>query len=175
MRLLGVAARELAGKRVQLVFAATGKTVATVTLGPDGRFAAERAAATAQAARVRQGALRRQGRRRELADAEARAQDARSRRSPPDADRVTIAGRVVRPLATRPKDRAITVQRVVACKSVEAVATAQPKPSGAFSVTVRAPAGQSAAVYRLLTKVRTSTRSKALARTFTLPRAVDFR
>ena len=91
------------------------------------------------------------------------------------ADRVTIAGRVVPPLALKLADRAITVQRVVACSSVETVATVKPKRNGAFSVTVKAPAGQSAAVYRLTTKVRKSARSKSLARTFTLPRAVDFR
>jgi hypothetical protein len=174
VRLLGVAARELAGSRVQLVFAATGKTVATATLGADGRFAASaplppRKLRSSDKARYvakvgRESSLTLKLVRRMLVTKVTSA-----------ADRVTIAGKVVPPLATGRKDRAITVQRVVACKSVETVATVQPKRSGAFSITVRPPAGQSAAVYRLMTKVRVSARSKALARTFTLPRAVDFR
>ena len=174
VRLLGVAARELAGRSVQLVFAATGKVVATARLGADGRFAAAaplppKKLRTSDKARYvakvgGESSLTLKLVRRMLVTKVSSA-----------ADRVTITGRVVPPLATGRKDRAITVQRVVACKSVETVATAQPKKSGAFSVTVRAPAGQRAAVYRLMTKVRTSARSKALARTFTLPRAVDFR
>ena len=87
---------------------------------------------------------------------------------------VTIAGKVVRPLATRSKDRTITLQRIVACQKVETVKTLVPAKSGAFSVTVNAPAGQKAAVYRLSTRVRKNTRTKKLATTFTLPRAVDF-
>ena len=40
VRLLGVAAREFAGRKVQLVFGATGKTVAEVTVGANGHFTA---------------------------------------------------------------------------------------------------------------------------------------
>ena len=40
VRLLGVAAREFAGRKVPMVFGATGKTVATVTVGADGHFTA---------------------------------------------------------------------------------------------------------------------------------------
>ena len=52
--------------------------------------------------------------------------------------------------------------------------TFAPAKSGSFSITVNAPAGQKAAVYRLSTRVRKNTRSKRLTTTFTLPRAVDF-
>jgi hypothetical protein len=88
--------------------------------------------------------------------------------------KVTIAGRVIGPLAAGAKDRAITLQRVVACKSTETVKKFMPAKSGAFSITVAAPPGQKAAVYRLSTRVRKSAKSKALTNTFTLPRAIDF-
>ena len=93
----------------------------------------------------------------------------------PGAGRVTIAGRVVGPLAPTAKDRRITLQRVVACRSAETLTTFAPTAGGAFSVTVKAPAGQQAAVYRLFTSVRATARSRTLTRTYTLPRAVDFR
>ena len=70
--------------------------------------------------------------------------------------------------------RTITLQRVVACKRAETVKMFAPARNGSFSVTVDAPAGQRAAVYRLSTRVRKSTRAKGLTTTFTLPRAVDF-
>ena len=89
-------------------------------------------------------------------------------------DKVTIAGKVIGPLATRPSDRSIALQRVVACKKAETVKKFSPAKSGAFSVTVDAPPGQKAAVYRLSTRVRRNARSKGLTNTFTLPRAVDF-
>jgi hypothetical protein len=81
---------------------------------------------------------------------------------------------VIGPLAASSKDRTITLQRVVACKSAETVRTFAPTTSGSFSVTVNAPAGQKAAVYRLSTRVRKNERAKRLTTTFTLPRAVDF-
>jgi hypothetical protein len=77
-------------------------------------------------------------------------------------------------LAGKAKDRTITLQRVVACKRAETVKTFAPARNGSFSVTVDAPAGQKAAVYRLFTRVRKNTRTKSLTTTFTLPRAVDF-
>ena len=63
---------------------------------------------------------------------------------------------------------------MVACKKAETVKTFSPAKSGSFSITVNAPAGQKAAVYRLSTRVRKNARSKELTTTFTLPRAVDF-
>jgi hypothetical protein len=89
--------------------------------------------------------------------------------------KVTIKGRVVPPLAAKPKDRTITLQRVVSCMKTETVTTFRPGTTGAFSVTVPAVPGQIAAVYRLSTRVRSSAKDKRLKATFTLPRAVDFR
>jgi hypothetical protein len=89
--------------------------------------------------------------------------------------KVTIAGRVIGPLALRAKDREIVLQQRVTCTKLVTVSRFKPSASGAFKVTVRAPAGASAAVYRLRTKVRASTHGSRLSSTFTLPRAIGFR
>jgi uncharacterized repeat protein (TIGR01451 family) len=173
VRLLGVAAREFAGRKVGVVFGATGKTVAEVTVGADGHFTAT--------APLPEKKLRNSNKARYVAKVGSEASLALklARRMlvtkvAAAGNRVTIAGKVVRPLATKPKDRIITLQRIVACKTAETLKTFAPAKSGSFSVTVNAPAGQKAAVYRLSTRVRNNTRTKKLTKTFTLPRAVDF-
>jgi hypothetical protein len=88
---------------------------------------------------------------------------------------VTIAGRVIPPLALTPKDRVITLQRLVTCSKAQDIARIAPRRDGSFRVTVPAPPGQSAAVYRLRTKVRVGPKTKRLGRTYTLPRAIDFK
>lgn len=77
-------------------------------------------------------------------------------------------------LARRAADRAIEVQRRRSCSSTEVVARVKPAKDGRFRVTLAAPAGERAAVYRLRAKVRRSAASPRLFDTFTLPRAVDF-
>ena len=173
VRLLGVAAREFAGRKVSMVFGATGKTVATATVGADGHFTAT--------APLPAKKLRNSNKARYVAKIGSEASLALklARRMlvtkvAAAGSRVTIAGRVIGPLATRSKDRTITLQRIVACKNAETVRTFAPAKSGSFSITVNAPAGQRAAVYRLSTRVRKNTRTKKLTTTFTLPRAVDF-
>ena len=88
--------------------------------------------------------------------------------------KVTIAGRVVGPLAARAGDRVIEVQRRRSCAETEVVAKVKPGKDGRFRVTLAAPAGERAAVYRLRARVRRSAASTRLFDTFTLPRAVDF-
>ena len=173
VRLLGVAAREFAGRKVRVVFGATGKTVAQVTVGADGHFTAT--------APLPEKKLRNSNKARYVAKVGSEASLALklARRMlvtkvAAAGNRVTIAGKVIGPLATKSKDRTITLQRIVACKKAETVKTFAPAKSGSFSVTVNAPAGQKAAVYRLSTRVRKNTRTKGLTKTFTLPRAVDF-
>ncbi|MEO8688975.1 MAG: hypothetical protein ABI611_12255, partial [Solirubrobacteraceae bacterium] len=174
VRLIGVADTAFAGRRVDLVFGPTGKVVARPTVGPDGSFAAS--------APLPPVGLRNSNR----ARYEARIGSKRSlklklaRRMLVTAIRgaggkVTITGKVIGPLAPRAKDRKIVLERRVTCSRLVTVTRLRPRAGGAFRVTVTAPAGQSAAVYRLSTRVRTSLRSPRLARTFTLPRAVDFR
>ena len=174
VQLLGVADRRYVGQPVKLVFAPAAKVVATAVVATDGRFSAtaplppRRLRSSAKArylARIgSESSLNLKLFRRMLVT-----------RVSFIAGKVTIAGRVVPPLAPKATDRMIVLQRIVACKKVETVARFKPKASGSFSVTVPSVAGQRAAVYRLSTRVRRTARGKRLAATFTLPRAVDFR
>ena len=85
--------------------------------------------------------------------------------------RVTITGRVVRPLAS--PVRAITLKRQVSCTKDTVVTRFKPRSNGRFKVTVTAPKNLGTAVYRMTTKVRNSSTGRSLFDTFTLPRAVD--
>ena len=136
------------GRKVRLVFGATGKTVATVTVGADGHFTAT---APLPAKKLRNSNKARYVAKigSEVSLALKLARRMLVTKVAAAGDKVTIAGKVIGPLAARSKDRTITLQRVVACKSAETVKTFAPAKNGSFSVTVNAPAGQKAAVYRL--------------------------
>ena len=171
--LVGVAARTFAGSRVTIMFTATRKTVARPVVGSDGRFSATaplppRAIRSTNAARyqARIGSERSPALKlvRRIQVTTLRASDGR----------VTIAGRVVKPLARRKVDRAITLMRQVTCEHSEPIARVMPRADGRFSVTVAAPPGERAAVYRLQTDIRRTPTSRRHFETFTLPRAVDF-
>ena len=88
--------------------------------------------------------------------------------------KLVVTGTVTRPLAARKADRAVELQRRVSCTRDERVATAMPRPDGSFRITVAVPPGQTAAVYRLRTRVRQSAASTGAVNTFTLPRGVNF-
>ena len=173
VRLIGVADKQFAGKTVSLVFAATGKTVARAKVQPDGSFSAS---APLPAAKLRNSNKARYqaqiGAQRSLNLKLARRLLVTSVKAA--GGMVTIKGRVVGPLAASAKDRVIALQQVLACSKTKRIATLKPRANGSFAVTVPAPVGQRAAVYRLSTRVRESTRAKRLTETFTLPRAVDF-
>jgi len=85
--------------------------------------------------------------------------------------KVTIAGRVIRPLA-KPV-RKITLKRRVSCRKMVVVKRFMPRRDGSFRVTVAAPKGQDAAVYRLQTRVRKHYTNPKTYPTFTLPRGVN--
>jgi hypothetical protein len=173
VQLLGVADRRLAGQKVSLVFSATGKVVATAVVGADGHFKAT--------APLPPRGLRNSDRARYVARVGGQsslnlklARRMLVTRVGSAGGKVTITGLVVPPLAGKAKDRTITLQRVVACKKTETVTKFRPSGNGSFSVTVPAVPGQSAAVYRLSTRVRSSAKGSALKTTYTLPRAIDF-
>jgi len=170
VRLLGVADRRLAGKVVSLRFKHTGSTVAQTTVQPDGSFSA---VAPLPARRLRASndaryealvgserslALKLQ---RRMVISAARSRDGR----------VTLSGRVVGPL-NRPI-AAITVTRRVSCRRSEVVTRVKPGRDGRFRVTVQAPKGELAVVYRLSTRVRRSTTNRKTFPTYTLPRAIS--
>jgi hypothetical protein len=87
------------------------------------------------------------------------------------AGKVTIAGRVVPPLGA--PVRTVVLKRRISCKQTEVVKRFKPAADGSFRVTVKAPKGVGAAVYRLSTSVRKTRTNPKLYPTFTLPRAVE--
>ncbi|MGH2968973.1 MAG: hypothetical protein ACRDK0_07900, partial [Solirubrobacteraceae bacterium] len=87
------------------------------------------------------------------------------------ANRVTIAGRVVRPLGQ--PVQTVVVKRRLACGRYQVVKRFKPRDDGSFRVTLPGPAEAVAAVYRMQTRVRKFTTNPKLFPTFTLPRFVD--
>ena len=170
VRLLGAADRRFIGKRVAIVFTATGRTVAHATVGQDGIF---RATAPLPAASLRgtnraryqakiggEKSLRLKLMRRMAVTGVSSA-----------AGKVTIRGRVLPPLGA-PK-RSITLKRRVSCTRSVTVQRIHPDSHGRFKVTVNGPSNAQAAVYRLETQVRKNRHNPKLFPTFTLPRFVE--
>jgi hypothetical protein len=170
--LIGAADRRYAGRTVDLRFEATGARVAQAKVRADGTFQAtaplpprklrgsNRARYRASVGKERSLNLK-LGRRMRVTNVKSAA------------GKVTIAGRITRPLA-KPAQR-ITLTRRVTCKRSEVVKRFMPKADGTFEVTTPAPAGKAAAVYRLRTSVRKTTRNPKMFPTFTLPRAVELK
>jgi hypothetical protein len=86
------------------------------------------------------------------------------------AGRVTVKGRVSGPLTTPVSS--IRLVRRVSCHKVVLVKRFKPRRDGTFDVTVKAPHGASAAVYRLATYVREKPSNPRKYPTYTLPRGV---
>ena len=175
MKLLGVAARGHAGKRAEIRFLATGKVVARPVVGADGRFAATAPMPAAQvcATATRRATTPASASERSLALKLAAADD----REPGDGrrrqgDDRRPGERAARRARGRPRDRGPA--RAVVLEDRGRRERSSRAPDGRFKVTVDAPAGERAAVYRLRTRVRRSAASPKLFETFTLPRAVDF-
>lgn len=168
----GVAREALRGRRVTLRFGGpTGKPVGSATVGNDGRFAAEaklppkkirgtnKARYTVTVGRSSSSTLK-LTRRMNITSADARL------------DEVLVRGKVATPLA-KPARRITLLARSADCKRWVTLGSARPSKNGRFAVRVKKPAG-AAVVVRASTTVRTSTRSKRTARTYTLPYAFDF-
>ena len=169
VRLVGAAHRRYAGRRVRIRFTATGKTVARPRVRTSGLFTAT--------AKLPPRKLRRTNRARYQAsiggEKSLRLKLVRRMlvtRTSASGGRVTIAGRVVRPLA-RPV-RTITVKRRVSCGSFNVVKRFKPRRDGSFRVTLDGPPGSQAAVYRMQTRVRKFVTNPKTFPTFTLPRFV---
>lgn len=84
--------------------------------------------------------------------------------------RLVFAGRVAPPLG-KPRGSVI-VERQTSCTTFARVAAVKPRADGRFTARFAVPAGAAAAVYRARTSVPTSSRSRKLFPTFTLPRPV---
>jgi hypothetical protein len=172
VRLVGAADPRLAGRTVRIVFRATERTVARARVRRNGSFSTT--------ARLPSRALRSTNRARyQAVVGRERSLDLKLRRrlvitsTRVRGGRVTIRGRVTRPLAGRRSQRRITLVRRVSCRRVQVLRRFLPRRDGTFSVTVPAPPNQSTAVYRLATRVRKVERNPRTYPTFTLPRFVD--
>lgn len=168
--LTGAADKRYIGKRVRIFFPHQRKYVASAIVRRDGTF---RTTAALPARRIRGTNLARYqariGKERSLRLKLERRMIVRSVRV--SGGNVRISGRVSRPLAT--PTRTIIIKRRVSCTRNAVVARVKPNSRGEFSVTVKAPPRQLAAVYRLGTRVRKTTRNPKTYPTFTLPRYVD--
>jgi len=85
--------------------------------------------------------------------------------------KVTIAGRVVRPLGE--PIQPVVVKRRLSCGRYRVVKRFTLPPDGQFRITLDGPPSRQAAAYRLQTRVRKFTTNPKLFPTFTLPRYVD--
>lgn len=173
VKLLGAANRSYVGKQVAIRLRASGKVVAHAKVRKDGSFqttaplpARAYFASHAKANSVRYRAEI--GKELSLPLKLQRRLIVSSLTS--KAGKVTIAGRVVRPLTT--PVATIRLVRRVSCHKVVLVKRFTPRADGTFEVTVKAPAGQAAAVYRMATSVREKASNPRSYPTFTLPRGV---
>ncbi len=172
VKLFGAADKRYIGRRVGIVFTATGRTVARPKVLSDGTFAATAvlpSRAIRNTNRARYQAVRGGERSLRLKLARRMVVSSLSSRN----GRVTIAGRIIRPLGK--PIQTISLRRRVSCTRYVSVKRFKPSRSGRFQVTVRAPKDQTTAVYRLSTRVRSTSRTTKLFSTFTLPRAVNLR
>ena len=170
VRLFGAANRRYAGRRVKIRFMATGKVVARPRVSRTGLFTATAKLprrklrgtnrARYQAEIAKEKSLRLKLVRRMLVSG-----------TSVNGRKVTIAGRVVRPLGAPVQQ--VIVKRRVSCGRYEVIRRFTPPESGQFRITVGGPGSQQAAVYRLQTRVRKFVSNPKLYPTFTLPRYVD--
>jgi hypothetical protein len=161
----GAAAPDLAGQKVTILLN-DKNAVATATVGPDGRFATTaplpaKTARTSNATRYRA----RIGTQKSLDLKLAR----RLVLAPPTAHggAVALSGQVVAPLA-RPV-APVAVQQQTACGAWTTVKRFTPGGSGRFGVTVAAPEGAGAAIYRLSSAVRRTAANPKAYKTYSLP------
>jgi hypothetical protein len=173
VRLLGAANRQYVGKKVAIRLRATGKVVAHATVRKDGSFQTSAAmppraylATNKRANSVRYRAEI--GKELSLPLKLQRRLLVNSLTS--KGGNVTISGRVVRPLTTPVST--IRLVRRVSCHKVVLVKRFKPNADGTFRVTVKAPRGQAAAVYRMVTSVREKASNPRSYPTYTLPRGV---
>ena len=170
VRLLGAASRRFAGKRVKIRFLATGKVVARPKVRRTGLFTA-----TAKLPRRRLRATNRARYRAEISKQKSLRLKLVRRmlvsRTSVKVGRVTIAGRVVRPLGS--PIQTVVVKRRLSCGRYRVVKRFKPPADGRFRITVGGPRSGEAAVYRLQTRVRKFASNPKLYPTFTLPRYVD--
>jgi hypothetical protein len=165
VELTGSAASSLDGQQVSIVFGAS-KKVASVTVGSNGEFSAS---LPLPSAKVRDSNSARytavSGAQRSLSLKLTRRLSLESLTV--SGGSVVLSGQVVLPLA-RPV-ALVTVQQQLECGATREVLKFKPAANGGFRVSVPVPAGAKAAIYRLTTSVRETTRSRHSFATYSLP------
>jgi len=165
VELTGSAASSLDGKQVSIVFGAS-KTVASVTVGSNGAFSAS---VPLPSAKLRDSNSARytavSGAQRSLSLKLTRRLSLESLTV--SGGSVVLSGQVVLPLAH--PVALVTVQQQLECGTTREVLKFKPAANGRFHVSVPVPAGAKAAIYRLTTSVRESTRSRHSFATYSLP------
>jgi hypothetical protein len=170
VRLLGAADPRLAGRRVTIVYADTGKRVARPTVGSDRLF---RATAPLPPRSVR-GTNRARYQARIGKERSLRLKLARRlhvTEITPKGRQVVISGRISKPLG-KPL-QTVTVTRRLSCGRVEVVKRFKPRKDGRFRVTLSGAGTRQVATFRFRTLVRFRAGNPRLFRTFTLPQYVD--
>jgi hypothetical protein len=173
VKLLGAADRRYVGKKVAIRLRATGRVVAHAVVHKDGSFQTTAAMPPRAflATHKRANGVRYRaeiGKELSLPLKLQRRLIVKSLTS--KHGKVTVTGRVVRPLTTPVSE--IRLVRRVSCHKVVLVKRFTPNADGTFRVTVKAPRGQAAAVYRMVTRVREKASNPRSYPTFTLPRGV---
>jgi hypothetical protein len=162
----GAGPASLAGRKVKILFGAKHSQVASATLGSGGLF---RASAPLVAAALRTGptAPRYVATIGSLESAGLSLSRRLVLDPPEETDgRITLTGEVVGPLAQ--PAAAIVVRQATSCSAGTQVASIRPSASGRFTVRLSVPVGVRAALYRLGTRVRQSTRVRSTIATGSL-------
>lgn len=169
VQLDGAAESSLAGHKVKILFNGF-KLVATATVAADGLFSAS--------APLPPPKLRGSNSSRYLAESGSlKSLDLKLTRrlilDPPTSSngKVSLSGQVQPPLAKPPTT--VLVQQQLSCGAAKTIAHFKPSASGHFTVSVPAPGGATAAIYRLSTKVRGNTTSAKQFPTDSLPEPVN--
>ena len=170
VKIKGAADRALVGRDVKIRLRATGKVVASAKVGKDGFFTTTaplppRAIRTSNAARYRAELGK------ELSLPLKLHRRMALTRLTSAGGKVTLAGRVELPLS-HPTDTIRLVRRV-SCHKTVLVKSFRPASDGSFEVTVAAPKGATAAVYRMATHVPKTRKNPKRFPTFTLPAGID--
>ncbi|WP_445150323.1 hypothetical protein [Baekduia sp. Peel2402] len=175
VKLIGAANRDYVGKKVAIRLRRGDKVVAHAVVKKDGSFetTAPLPPAAVMASHKESNTLRYRaeiGKELSLPLKLQRRLTVSTLKQSSDGKTVKITGRVIGPLTTPVSD--VRVVRRVSCRKVVLVKRFKPNANGTFSVSVPAPKGQSAAVYRLATSVREKASNPRSYPTFTLPRGV---
>lgn len=175
VKLLGAANRNYVGKKVAIRLRRGNKVVAHAIVQKDGSFetTAPLPPKAVMASHKASNTLRYRaeiGKELSLPLKLQRRLTVSSLKAAKDGKTVKITGRVSGPLTTPISD--VRVVRRVSCRKVVLVKRFKPRSDGTFSISVPAPKGQSAAVYRLATSVREKASNPRSYPTFTLPRGV---